>query len=43
MKPGSAQAFEYSLQPKYPVKAKAPAAVAYEHYTPANRAASRPV
>ena len=43
VKPGSAQSFEYTLKPKYPVKAKAPAAVAYEYYTPANRAASRPV
>jgi hypothetical protein len=43
VKPGSSQAFEYTLRPKYPIKAKAPAAVAYEYYTPANRAASRPV
>ena len=43
VRPGSAQAFAYTLRPKYPVKAKAPAAVAYEYYTPANRAASRPV
>ena len=43
VKPASAQAFEYTLRPKYPIKAKAPAAVAYEYYTPANRAASRPV
>ena len=43
VRPGSAQRFEYTLRPKYPVKAKAPAAVAYEYYTPANRAASRPV
>ncbi|HZY85851.1 MAG TPA: hypothetical protein VFE78_13535, partial [Gemmataceae bacterium] len=35
VKPGSAQAFEYTLRPKYPIKAKAPAAVAYEYYTPA--------
>jgi hypothetical protein len=27
---------------QYPVRAKAPAAVAYEYYTPANRAAPRP-
>ena len=43
MRPGSAQALEYSLTPKCPVRAKAPAGVAHEHYTPANRAASRPV
>jgi hypothetical protein len=39
VRPGSAQAFEYSLRPKYPVRAKAPAAVAYEYHTPAHRAA----
>jgi hypothetical protein len=43
VRPGSELAFEYTLKPKYPVKAKAPAAVAYEYYTPANRAASRKV
>ena len=43
VKPASAQAFEYTLRPKYPIKAKAPAAVAYEYYTPANRAAAKPV
>jgi hypothetical protein len=43
VKPVSSQAFEYTLRPKYPVRAKAPVAVAYEYYTPANRAASRPV
>ena len=43
VRPGSAQAFEYTLKPKYPIKGKAPTVVAYEYYTPANRAASRPV
>jgi hypothetical protein len=43
VRPGSAQAFDYTLRPKYPVKAKAPAAVAYEYCTPASPAASRPV
>ena len=43
VKPGSAQSFEYALKPKYPIKAKAPAAVVYEYYTPANRAATKPV
>jgi hypothetical protein len=43
VKPGSELAFEYTLRPKYPIKAKAPAALVYECYTPANRAASRPV
>jgi len=42
VRPGSAQAFGYTLRPKYPVRAKAPAAVASAYYTPAHRAA-RPV
>ena len=43
VRPGPAQAFAYALRPKYPVKAQAPAALAHEYYTPANRAASRKV
>jgi len=43
VKPGDVLTFEYGLKPKYPLKAKAPSAVAYEYYTPANRAASKPV
>jgi hypothetical protein len=43
VKPGEVQKFAYTLRPKYPVKAKAPAAVAYEYYTPANRGAAAPV
>ena len=43
VKVGSEHTFEYALKPKYPIKAKAPAAIAYEYYTPINRAESRPV
>jgi hypothetical protein len=43
VKPGDVKTFEYSLKPKYPVKAKTPATVAYEYYTPANRATAQPV
>jgi hypothetical protein len=43
VKPGSVHVFEYGLRPKYPIKAKTPVSVAYEYYTPANRATSRPV
>jgi hypothetical protein len=43
IKPGDVKSFEYSLKPKYPIKAKTPATVAYEYYTPANRASSQPV
>lgn len=43
VKPGDVLTFEYGLKPKFPVKAKAPSAVVYEYYTPANRAESKPV
>ncbi len=43
VKPGTPQVFEYTLKPKYPLKAKTPPAVAWEYYTPANRAAAAPV
>jgi hypothetical protein len=42
VKPGDALTFEYGLKPKYPIKAKTPATVAYEYYTPANRATALP-
>ncbi len=42
VKPGDVLSFEYTLKPKYPVKAKTPATVAYEYYTPKNRATARP-
>ena len=43
VKPGDELMFEYGLKPKYPVKAKTPATVAYEYYTPGNRVESKPV
>jgi len=43
VKPGDVLTFEYTLKPKYPVKAKAPPTTAYEYYTPANRGATKPV
>ncbi len=30
-------------KPKYPIKAKTPASVVYEYYTPGNRAEAKPV
>jgi alkylhydroperoxidase/carboxymuconolactone decarboxylase family protein YurZ len=42
VKPGDVLSFEYGLKPKYPVKVKTPATVAYEYYTPANRVESKP-
>src|SRR5439155_25306842 len=35
--------FEYTLKLKYRIKAKTPATVAYEYYTPANKATAQPV
>src|SRR5262249_12436950 len=43
VKPGDVKTFEYTLRPKYPIRARTPATVAYEYYTPANRAAAPPV
>jgi hypothetical protein len=43
VKKGDVKSFEYSLKPKYPIKAKTPATVAYEYYTPANKAKALPV
>jgi hypothetical protein len=43
IKPGDVRSFEYTLKPKYPIKAKTPSSVAYEYYTPANRATAKPV
>jgi hypothetical protein len=43
VKAGDKHSFSYSLKPKFPVKASAPALVAYEYYTPANRASTKPV
>ena len=43
VKPGDVLNFEYSLKPRYPLRARTPASVAYEYYTPANRAEARPV
>ncbi len=43
VRPASEHRFDYALKPKYPIKAQAAPAVAYEYYTPANRAESKPV
>ena len=43
VKKGDVKSFEYTLKPKYPIKAQTPATVAYEYYTPANRATAKPV
>jgi hypothetical protein len=41
--PGDVLVFDYTLKPRFPLKAKAAATAAYEYYTPSNRAESRPV
>lgn len=43
VKPGETLTFDYSLRAKYPLRVQAPGATAWEYYTPANRAESRPV
>jgi hypothetical protein len=43
VRPGDALTFEYALRPKYPLRARTPAAVAWEYYTPSHRAEARPV
>jgi hypothetical protein len=43
VKPGDVLTFEYNLKPRYPLRARTPASTAYEYYTPAHRAVSRPV
>src|SRR5262249_56438191 len=43
VKPGDVLTFEYTLKPKYPIKAKTPQSVAYEYYTPGNRGTAQPV
>ena len=43
VKPGDVLNFEYTLKPKYPLRARTPSSTAYEYYTPSNRAESRPV
>jgi hypothetical protein len=43
VKPGDVLNFEYTLKPRYPLRAKTPSSTAYEYYTPSNRAESRPV
>jgi hypothetical protein len=43
VKPGDVLTFDYTLKPRFPVKVQTPATVAYEYYTPANQAATKPV
>ncbi len=40
---GQVVEFDYRLKARYPIKAKAPAATAYEYYNPDNRAEAEPV
>ena len=43
VKPGDVLEFDYVLRPKYPLRARTPASVAYEYYTPSNRVEARPI
>lgn len=43
VRPGQEINFEYTLRARYPLRARTPSTVAYEYYTPANRANAQPV
>jgi hypothetical protein len=43
MRPGDVKAFEYTLRARFPLRARTPASVAWEYYTPSNRGTSTPV
>src|SRR5205823_2275890 len=43
LRPGDVKTFAYTLRAKYPLRARTPESVAYEYYTPDNRAVARPV
>jgi hypothetical protein len=43
VKPGDTLTFEYTLRPKYALRARTAPSTAYEYNTPANRAEARPV
>jgi len=43
VEPGKEYLFPFTLKARFPVKAKAPAAEAYEYYNPSERGASQPV
>jgi len=40
---GETKEFEYTLRPKYPLRARTPESTAYEYYTPTNRGVARPI
>ena len=41
--PGDVFTFNYTLRPRFPLRAKTPATVAYEYYTPSSRSEAVPV
>jgi hypothetical protein len=43
MRPGDKKEFEYTLRARFPLRARTPASVAWEYYTPSNRGTSTPV
>jgi hypothetical protein len=43
VKPGDVLTFEYSLRPRFPLRARTAPSVAYEYNAPANRAEAQPV
>jgi hypothetical protein len=43
MRPGDERTFDYTLRARFPLRARTPASVAWEYYTPTNRGTSTPV
>jgi uncharacterized protein YfaS (alpha-2-macroglobulin family) len=43
LRPGESRTIEYSMRARFPLRAQTPPSVAYEYYTPTNRAQARPV
>jgi len=43
VRPGDVLNFEYSMRPRFPLRARTPESIAYEYYTPTNRAVTAPV
>jgi hypothetical protein len=43
LRPGEVKTLTYTLRARYPIRAQAPGAVAYEYYTPTNRVSTPPV
>jgi len=43
VRPGDVLTFDYTLKARFPLRAQTPESIAYEYYTPSNRATAHPV